>query len=58
MSVHSLKILKSLPGFDFRKVGFGQFLKIFEACTDKFYDFCPEKVGKSPDLSDKSGQKN
>lgn len=56
-SVHSLKICKIVATFIFKKVGFDQFWGNFEACTDEKTHFWPKKVGKSPVLRTKSGQK-
>lgn len=56
-SVHSLKICKIVATFIFKKVGFDQFWGNFEACTDEKSHFWPKKVGKSPVLRTKSGQK-
>ena len=56
-SVHSLKICKIVDTFIFAKVGFDQFGGIFGACTDEKSYFWPKKVGKSPVLRTKSGQK-
>ena len=57
MSVHSLKICKIVDTFVFVKVGFDQFGGNFGACTDEKSHFWPKKVGKSPVLQTKSGQK-
>ena len=48
------------PTFEkiFERVGFDQFWGNFGACTDEKSHFWPEKVGKSPVLKTKSGQKN
>jgi hypothetical protein len=43
--------------FIFVKVGFDQFGGNFGACTDEKSHFWPKKVGKSPVLRTKSGQK-
>jgi hypothetical protein len=43
--------------FIFKKVGFEQFWGNFGACTDEKSHFWPKKVGKSPVLRTKSGQK-
>lgn len=56
-SVHSLKICKIVATFIFKKVGFDQFWGNFGACTDEKSHFWPKKVGKSPVLRTKSGQK-
>ena len=56
-SVHSLKICKIVATFIFAKVGFEQFWGNFRACTDEKSHFWPKKVGKSPVLRTKSGQK-
>lgn len=49
--------LKIVPGFVLGKVGLDRFLKNFGECTDKNREKSPEKVGKSPVLKAKSGQK-
>lgn len=49
--------LKNLPGFILTKVGLDEFWVNFEACTGNFYEKSPKKVGKSPVLKTKSGQK-
>lgn len=49
--------LKNVVTFILTKVGLDGFWGNFEACTDKNREKSPEKVGKSPVLKTKSGQK-